>query len=67
MKYIKKGQEPSSLKLWNTQHSQTIPPWKRFQQSVKNDVFKNRAIFVVIVVLPSIETNAILNTLNPRV
>ncbi len=41
MKYIKKGKEPSSFTAWKKEQQlkNHTPNWKRFKQSVKNDVF----------------------------
>ncbi len=40
MKYIHKGEEPSSLTEWNQQLGNNIPNWKFFDRDVKNDVFQ---------------------------
>ncbi|MEH2161500.1 MAG: retron system putative HNH endonuclease [Nostoc sp.] len=40
MKNIKKGAKPISLTKWNNKLGGNILSWKKFKQSVKNDVFQ---------------------------
>jgi uncharacterized protein (TIGR02646 family) len=39
MKYIQKGNEPSSLAAWNRKLGNRMPNWKSFSHPVKNDVY----------------------------